>query len=118
MPRSLARVWRFANGFYGNHHHISAQNPREDKDMNRQVFTRGWTWAHAGPIKRTSYFPYPSWVRQNRMNKGWFMSKLTQILLIAGVVVIAGVTVFLMTWDIPAPSEKVTKTLSNDRFPS
>lgn len=46
------------------------------------------------------------------------MSKLTQILLAAGVLVILGGAVFLMTWDIPAPSEKVTKTLSNDRFPA
>lgn len=46
------------------------------------------------------------------------MSKLTQILLIIGVVTVAGSAVFLMTWDIPAPSEKVSKTLSNDRFPS
>ncbi len=50
--------------------------------------------------------------------KGWFMSKLTKILLIVGVVAVAGGAIFLMTWDIPAPSEKVTKTLSNDRFPS
>ncbi|WP_020400533.1 hypothetical protein [Kordiimonas gwangyangensis] len=46
------------------------------------------------------------------------MSKFTKILLIVGVVAVAGGAVFLMTWDIPAPSEKVTKTLSNDRFPS
>ncbi|SDD42322.1 MULTISPECIES: hypothetical protein [Kordiimonas] len=46
------------------------------------------------------------------------MSKLTQILLIAGVLVIVGGAIFLMTWDIPAPSETVTKTLSNDRFPA
>ncbi|NVJ97291.1 MAG: hypothetical protein HWE25_04005 [Alphaproteobacteria bacterium] len=46
------------------------------------------------------------------------MSKLTQILLAAGVLVLVGGAVFLMTWDIPAPSEQVTKTLSNDRFPS
>lgn len=50
--------------------------------------------------------------------KGWFMSKLTKILVIVGVVAVAGGAIFLMTWDIPAPSEKVTKTLSNDRFPS
>lgn len=46
------------------------------------------------------------------------MSRLTQILLIVGAVVVVGAGVFLMTWDIPAPSEEVTKTLSNDRFPS
>ncbi|MCK0071193.1 MULTISPECIES: hypothetical protein [Kordiimonas] len=46
------------------------------------------------------------------------MSRLTQILLVAGAVLLVGGAVFLMTWDIPAPSEKVTKTLNNDRFPS
>ncbi len=46
------------------------------------------------------------------------MSKLTQILLVAGALLVVGGAIFLMTWDIPAPSEKVSKTLSNDRFPS
>ncbi|WP_417450437.1 hypothetical protein [Kordiimonas sp.] len=46
------------------------------------------------------------------------MSKLTKILVLFGLVAVAVGTVFLMTWDIPAPSEKVSKTLSNDRFPS
>ncbi len=46
------------------------------------------------------------------------MSKLTQILLIAGAVILVGGGVFLLTWDIPAPAGEVTKTLSNDRFPA
>lgn len=46
------------------------------------------------------------------------MSKLTQVLLALAAVVVVGGGLFLMTWDIPAPSEKVTKTLNNDRFPS
>ncbi len=46
------------------------------------------------------------------------MSKLTQILLALAALLIVGGGLFLMTWDIPAPSEKVSKTLSNDRFPS
>lgn len=46
------------------------------------------------------------------------MSKITQILLAAGALVIVGGAVFLMTWDIPAPATKETKTLSNDRFPA
>lgn len=36
---------------------------------------------------------------------------------VVALAVVAG-GIFLMTWDIPAPSEKVTKTLNNDRFPS
>jgi small neutral amino acid transporter SnatA (MarC family) len=31
--------------------------------------------------------------------------------------VIVGGGVFLATWDIPAPSERVIKTLPDDRFP-
>jgi len=46
------------------------------------------------------------------------MTKLTQILLALAALLIVGGGLFLMTWDIPAPSEKVSKTLSNDRFPS
>ncbi|WP_262693082.1 hypothetical protein [Kordiimonas aquimaris] len=46
------------------------------------------------------------------------MTKITQIMIIAGVVLVVGGGLFLMTWDIPAPSENVTKTLNNDRFPS
>lgn len=46
------------------------------------------------------------------------MSKLTQFILATVVLAVVGGGIFLMTWDIPAPSEKVTKTLSNDRFPS
>jgi len=46
------------------------------------------------------------------------MSKPTQILLALTALLIVGGGLFLMTWDIPAPSEKVTKTLNNDRFPS
>ncbi len=46
------------------------------------------------------------------------MSKFTQIALAFVAVLIIGAGIFLMAWDIPAPSEKVTKTLSNDRFPS
>lgn len=46
------------------------------------------------------------------------MSKLTRILLLVGALVVVGGGIFLLTWDIPAPSEEVTKTLSNDRFPS
>ncbi|MCJ9430488.1 hypothetical protein [Kordiimonas marina] len=46
------------------------------------------------------------------------MSKLTKFLLALGALVIVGGGIFLMTWDIPAPSAEVTKTLSNDRFPS
>jgi len=46
------------------------------------------------------------------------MSRLTQIILALVAIAVVGGGIFLMTWDIPAPSEKVTKTLNNDRFPS
>lgn len=38
------------------------------------------------------------------------------ILVIIVLAVVAG-GVFLATWDIPAPSEQVEKTIPNDRFP-
>ena len=43
---------------------------------------------------------------------------MNKFLLSVIIIAIAGVAVTLMSWDIPAPSTKVTKTLSNDRFPS
>jgi len=46
------------------------------------------------------------------------MSKVTQIFILIVAVAVIGGAAFLMTWDIPAPAEKVTKTLNNDRFPS
>jgi len=46
------------------------------------------------------------------------MSRLTKILLLITAVAVIGGGLFLMAWDIPAPAEKVTKTLNNDRFPS
>lgn len=46
------------------------------------------------------------------------MSRLTQIIIAVVLLALIGGGVFLMTWEIPAPSEKVSKTLNNDRFPS
>lgn len=38
-------------------------------------------------------------------------------MLVTAVVILGGLG-YLMTADIPAPSQEVSKTLSNDRFPS
>ncbi|MBL4789988.1 MAG: hypothetical protein JKY60_13430 [Kordiimonadaceae bacterium] len=46
------------------------------------------------------------------------MSRLTKALLAIVFLALISGGIFLMTWDIPAPSEKVSKTLNNDRFPS
>ncbi len=46
------------------------------------------------------------------------MSKSTKIIIYIGLIAVLGGGLFLMTWDIPAPSEPVEKTLNNDRFPS
>jgi len=46
------------------------------------------------------------------------MSKLTQLFIVAAIASVIGGAVFLMVWDIPAPAENVSKTISNDRFPS
>lgn len=46
------------------------------------------------------------------------MSQLTKIVLILVALVIIVGGIVLLNSEIPAPSEKVTKTLNNDRFPS
>ena len=46
------------------------------------------------------------------------MAKLKKFLFIAIALGLVGGGLFLITWDIPAPSEKVTKTVDNNRFPS
>lgn len=40
-----------------------------------------------------------------------------RIILVLVVVILVGGAVFLATWDIPAPSRQVEKTLPSDRFP-
>jgi hypothetical protein len=52
-----------------------------------------------------------------RANSKVFMRSITKILAILLVLAIGGLAVFLATWDIPAPSQKVEKVLRNDRFP-
>lgn len=42
---------------------------------------------------------------------------LKKVLVAVVLVGLAGGVIALLSWDIPAPSTKVTKTLSNDRFP-
>ena len=47
------------------------------------------------------------------------MSPRLRVIIAASVVgAIALGLLLLASWDIPAPSEPVTKTLNNDRFPS
>ena len=45
------------------------------------------------------------------------MRRLITIILLTLVLIIGGSLVFLMTWDIPAPSHTVEKTLNDSRFP-
>lgn len=52
-----------------------------------------------------------------RANSRVSMRSITKFLAVLLVLAIGGLTVFLATWDIPAPSQKVEKVLSNDRFP-
>ena len=40
-----------------------------------------------------------------------------KILALLIVVVVVGGGVFLATWEIPAPTQQVEKTIPNDRFP-
>lgn len=46
------------------------------------------------------------------------MAKLWLILIIAIVVTIIGAGIYLMTADIPAPTQRVEKTLPDDAFPN
>lgn len=45
------------------------------------------------------------------------MSKAPYIVVIILLLAVFGGAVFLVTWDIPPPSERVEKVLSDDRFP-
>ncbi len=45
------------------------------------------------------------------------MSRLHRVIAIAALVVVAGVAVFLMTWEIPPPTATVEKVIPDDRFP-
>ncbi|HJP23255.1 MAG: hypothetical protein QF546_04685 [Alphaproteobacteria bacterium] len=45
------------------------------------------------------------------------MSKAPFILIVVIAAVVVGGAVFLATWDIPAPTQRVEKVLPNDRFP-
>lgn len=45
------------------------------------------------------------------------MPKLSRILALVVLTAIAGGAVFLATWQIPAPTAKLEKVISNDRFP-
>ena len=45
------------------------------------------------------------------------MYRTTFIIILLLMTVVVGGGVFLATWDIPAPSERVEKVLPDDRFP-
>tara|TARA_R110000787_G_scaffold196178_3_gene307472 strand:+ start:303 stop:446 length:144 start_codon:yes stop_codon:yes gene_type:complete len=42
--------------------------------------------------------------------------KFASIVIVVALVLLAGAAVFLASWDIPAPSTQVEKTIPNDRF--
>jgi hypothetical protein len=46
------------------------------------------------------------------------MAKLWLILIIAIIVSIIGAGIYLMTADIPAPTQRIEKTLPDDAFPN
>lgn len=45
------------------------------------------------------------------------MSTLTKLILLIIVLALGGGTVFLATWEIPAPSQVVERVIGDDRFP-
>ena len=44
------------------------------------------------------------------------MKNLSRIMFIALLLTLVGSTIFLVTWDIPAPVVQVEKVIPNDRF--
>lgn len=44
------------------------------------------------------------------------MSKITRVLLVLLLFVVIGGAVFLLTWDIPAPTARLEKPIPNERF--
>ncbi len=45
------------------------------------------------------------------------MKRLSRFMILLVVALIAGATIFISTWDIPAPVAKGEKVIPNDRFP-
>jgi hypothetical protein len=45
------------------------------------------------------------------------MTRLSRVLSILVVAVVAAVVVFLMTWDIPPPTATIERVIPDDRFP-
>ena len=45
------------------------------------------------------------------------MKSFSKFVILLAIALILGGAVFLATWDIPAPTSKVEKTLPDDRFP-
>jgi len=45
------------------------------------------------------------------------MSRLLGALIVLALIVVAGGSVFLATWEIPAPSKTVERVIPDDRFP-
>jgi hypothetical protein len=45
------------------------------------------------------------------------MSTINRVLLVLLLVLVLGGAMFLVTWDIPPPSEKVERVLPDDQFP-
>ena len=46
------------------------------------------------------------------------MKTLSKLIFFLVLLVLAGAGVFLVTWDIPAPTSPVEKVIPNDRFPN
>jgi hypothetical protein len=45
------------------------------------------------------------------------MSKFAGIVMVLVIAVVAGGTVFLATWDIPAPTARIEKAIPDDKLP-
>lgn len=46
------------------------------------------------------------------------MGSISKVILIVILLAVVGGGIFLVTWEIPAPTAKVERVLPNDRFPN
>ena len=49
--------------------------------------------------------------------QGYGMKSLSTLIFVLIIAILVGGGAFLVTWDIPAPSEKTERTIPDDKFP-
>ncbi len=67
-------------------------------------------------MKSNIWYPYRGFPTITR-GYSKFMKNIPKLILFLLLVIIIGGSVFLATWDIPAPTADVKKVIPDDRFP-